>query len=319
MAKHLILYSFMYLAVYTGCTDNLSEKEESNILRLQAVELADSNTKSAVTSISEVNVYARKKDASSVYSDYYSSADVGKVTQTRFSNETGSWMSANGIDIKAETAYLQACYPATEGSTITYDNGVLKTPVSILSEIKFNDPEDKQNDYLYSAEASATTSSRSITLTMYHALAHVSFRIAKSNSVAESMTLKRIDIVSRGTRLQKGDGFMSLTDGTLMGLSATDSLRLTGEKTLQTQQEQADITCLVAPMSGVESSLSFSLTVNVGGKERVFTTKSVTDIQWKKGEHYTYHITVNQMGGSLTDITIEKWKTDASPDTSIGI
>lgn len=320
MAKHLILYSFMYLAVYTGCTDDLSEKEESNILRLQAVELADSNsTKSTVTSINEVNVYARQKDASGVYSDYYTSADVGKVTQTRFTNETGSWMSKDGIDIKAVAAYLQACYPAPEGSTISYDNGVLKTPVSVLSKIKFNDPANEQKDYLYSKEESATTSARSITLTMYHALAQVSFRIAKSNSVTESMTLKQIDIVSRGTRLQKGDGYMSLIDGTLMGLSATDSLRLTGEKTLQTTQQQADITCLVAPMSGVESSLSFSMTVNVGGEDRVFTTKSVTDVQWKKGEHYTYHITVNQMSGNLTDITIEKWKTDASPDTSIGI
>lgn len=320
MAKHLILYSVMSLVLYTGCTDDLSEKEENNILRLQAVELADGNpTKSAVTSINEVNVYARQKAENNIYSDYYTGSDVGKATQTRFTNETGSWTSVIGISIDNGTAYLRACYPAPDGSTITSDNGVLKTPVSILQKIPFNDPADKQKDYLYSDEASAEINSRAISLTMHHALSQVSFRISKSSSVAESMTLKQIDIVSRGTRLQKGEGYMSLTDGTLMGLSATDSLRLTGEKSLQTTQQQADITCLVAPMSGVESSLSFSLTVNVGGEDRVFTTKSVTDVQWIQGEHYTYHITVNQMSGNLTDITIEKWKTDASPNTNIGI
>lgn len=167
--------------------------------------------------------------------------------------------------------------------------------------------------------ASATSSSRAVSLKMHHALAKVSFRIDKSSSVTEEMTLKKVELVSRSTRLQKGEGYMVLNDGTLNGLTTTDNIQLSGSIALNVQQTEPNVSCLIAPMNAAEPVLSFTLTVDIGGMERTFATASIPSVQWTKGNHYTYHITVNKMEGVLTDVKIKKWKTDASPNTNIGI
>ena len=154
---------------------------------------------------------------------------------------------------------------------------------------------------------------------MNHALAKISFRVSKASGVTEDMTLTAIDIVSRNNRLQKGEGTMLLTDGTL-NVPQTDSLHLKGNIELIVGQQTSNAYCLAAPMKGAETALSFSLHVKVGSEERVFTTAPVKgEVQWGQGKEYTYVISINKMSGTLTDVSIHPWQTDASPNTSIGI
>lgn len=321
--KQHFLYSLILAAVCIGCNDSLPDKESGdNYLRLESVVLPGENlTKALVLDINNVNVYVRKK-AGETYSDYIT--EEGKATQTRFNYTNNSWVAKEDISL-GESAYILGCYPVADEGKINSENGVLKIPVKVLDTNTFDAATSDQVDYLYSTEVVAGTTGssgglkQSISLEMYHALAQISFYILKSSDVSEDMTLKRIEISSRGTCLQKGDGGQMLLDGgTLTALTGTNSLILTGTKDLKTTETNPNVTCLVAPMSAEEPSLSFNLTVTMAGIERTFTT-SPTKAKWEKGTNYSYTITLNKIGGELTEVTIKGWETDASPNTSIGI
>lgn len=319
-----LLYHIALLATCLGCTTQLTDDQEAGpYLRLLSVGLPENvESKATVTTqtITEIQTYVTKAVAGDKQGEDYWLTGESKPTTAIFTNSNGGWTTNTPIAIEASqgAAWINACYPAT---TITNDNKVLKTAVTILSEQGFGMSPDtnQQTDYLYSDRAEANSGNRAITLKMHHALAKVSFRINKSSSISEEVTLTRIDILSRSSLLQKGDGDMLLASGTLNGLTTTDSLKLTGSTVLAIQQADANIHCLVAPMNATESVLSFTLTVKIGNVERTFSTASAPATKWEKGNQYTYHITINKMGGSLTNVTIDKWKTDASPNTSIGI
>lgn len=311
--KHLILYPLMGLALCTGCTANLPG-EDGTSLHLLSVTLPDDErtTKAAVSTISDVNVYLTKSDGSDYVAD--------NKSFMKFSNASGSWTPDHEVELTTTSAYVYGCYP--KDNTITNDGVMPKISVTLLDSDNFKG--ESQSDYLYAttskgAVAEASSTARSVNLQMNHALAKISFRVSKASGVTEKMTLTAIDIVSRNSRLLKGDGTMLLNDGTL-NAPQTDSLHLKGSIELAVSQTAANVNCLAAPMKGAEPSLSFSLHVKVGDVERVFTTAPVSaSVHWEKGKQYTYAIQINKMSGTLTDVSINTWQTDASPNTSIGI
>ncbi|WP_293669027.1 fimbrillin family protein [uncultured Parabacteroides sp.] len=316
--KHIILYLFTGLALGTGCTANLPE-EEGSALRLLSVTLADNATTKAIISsgntINSVDVYVTKEDGS----DYATTTTTTAAASfLKFTYSGGSWGADKELEISTTKAKVYGSYPASESTVITNDGVMPKIVVTLLGTDDFSGT--AQNDYLYAIPVTATSTARTINLSMNHALAKISFRISKASGVSEEMKLTAIDIVSRNNYLQKGEGTMLLGDGTL-NAAQTDSLHLKGTPvTLALSQATANVNCLAAPMRGTESSLSFSIHVQVGDVERVFTTAPVsTPVQWKKGMHYTYTIQINKMSGILTDVSINAWQTDASPNTSIGI
>lgn len=310
--KHIILYPLIGLALCTGCTANLPG-EDGTSLQLLSVTLPDDEgtTKAIVNTVNEVNVYVTKKSDGS---DYVTGNSFMKFTKT-----SGSWTPDHEVEISTE-ANVYGCYPVN--NTITNDGVMPKISVTLLDTDDFSGT--GQSDYLYATTSTgtvveATSAKRSVNFQMNHALAKISFRVSKASGVTETMELTAIDIVSRNSRLLKGDGTMLLNDGTL-NAPQTDSLHLTGSIRLAVTQAAANVNCLAAPMKGAEPSLSFSLHVKVGSVERVFTTAPVsTSVQWKKGMQYTYTIQINKMSGTLTDVSINTWQTDASPNTSIGI
>ncbi len=312
--KHLILYPLMGLALCMGCTANLPG-EDGTSLHLLSVTLPDDErtTKAAVSTISDVNVYLTKKSDGS---DYV----ADNKSFMKFSNASGSWTPDHEVELTTTSAYVYGCYP--KDNTITNDGVMPKISVTLLDSDDFSGT--GQSDYLYAttskgAVAEASSTARSVSLQMNHALSKISFRVSKASGVTEKMTLTAIDIVSRNSRLLKGDGTMLLNDGTL-NAPQTDSLHLKGSIELAVSQTAANVNCLAAPMKGAEPSLSFSLHVKVGDVERVFTTAPVSaSVHWEKGKQYTYAIQINKMSGTLTDVSINTWQTDASPNTSIGI
>ncbi len=304
----------MGLALCMGCTANLPG-EDGTSLHLLSVTLPDDErtTKAAVSTISDVNVYLTKKSDGS---DYV----ADNKSFMKFSNASGSWTPDHEVELTTTSAYVYGCYP--KDNTITNDGVMPKISVTLLDSDDISGT--GQSDYLYAttskgAVAEALSTARSVSLQMNHALAKISFRVSKASGVTEKMTLTAIDIVSRNSRLLKGDGTMLLNDGTL-NAPQTDSLHLKGSIELAVSQTAANVNCLAAPMKGAEPSLSFSLHVKVGDVERVFTTAPVSaSVHWEKGKQYTYAIQINKMSGTLTDVSINTWQTDASPNTSIGI
>ncbi|WP_303024542.1 fimbrillin family protein, partial [uncultured Parabacteroides sp.] len=220
--KHLILYPLMGLALCMGCTANLPG-EDGTSLHLLSVTLPDDErtTKAAVSTISDVNVYLTKKSDGS---DYV----ADNKSFMKFSNASGSWTPDHEVELTTTSAYVYGCYP--KDNTITNDGVMPKISVTLLDSDDFSGT--GQSDYLYAttskgAVAEASSTARSVSLQMNHALAKISFRVSKASGVTEKMTLTAIDIVSRNSRLLKGDGTMLLNDGTL-NAPQTDSLHLKG-------------------------------------------------------------------------------------------
>lgn len=289
----------------------------SHALQVCSVELPELSSTRALgaTQLNEIGVYVTNHD----------NTPLSDKAQSIYKFQSGTWSSDTPPDITVADAatsnLLYAFSPAS--AVVTNDGGGLHTiPASIVAD---DFTASRQVDYLYAAPAEAWASSRSVTFTMNHALAKVSFRVRKSDAVQEVVALKSIELLSSTSRLQSGsNATMNLQNGTLNGLASTSSLILSGSVTLSNVQNQPNVSALVAPMSARETRLSFRLTVEVtendgSSTKRTFETATVKEVQWKAGYHYIYVITVDKMGGSLTNVLIDAWKNDANQNTGIGI
>jgi len=289
----------------------------SHALQIRSVELPEPSATRALgaTQLNEIGVYATNNDHSI----------LAERAKSVYKLQNGTWSSDAPPDIIVTEVdkpdYLYAFSPAALG--VTNDGGGNHTvPVSIVAD---NFTASRQADYLYANRVEALATSRAVTFTMNHALAKVSFRVLKSDKVQETITLKNIELLSSTSRLQSGsNATMNLKDGILNGLASTSSVVLSGSVVLNTTQNQPNVSALVAPMTAKETRLSFRLTVNVTETdgsltERTFETATVSEVQWKAGYHYVYAITVDKMGGSLTNVKIDAWKNDANQKTGIGI
>lgn len=322
MMNRTILFKIFLLVACIGCTGNLPENDD-NALQLSSVSVDEggiSKGTGTVTSIDKVCVYVATED----YQPY--DANIPSLV---FTNESGNWTSDKAVIMKdGVKAKVYGAFPADAG--ITNDNGNLKVNVEVLKggDNTLDFLGSQQSDYLYSAEVPASYSARTISLTMKHAMAKVSFRIVKGADVTETLLLKQVKILSNTNLLQAGSGYMLLNvssgAATLNGLASTSQITMENDSgtELQTNQPSPNVTCLVAPMSTSESVLSFSITVAKEGDtlERTFTTSSISPaVKWEAGFHYTYRITVNKMSGDVDGVLIEDWQNDASQNTSVGI
>lgn len=292
--------------------------QPNGALELRDVQVSADTRALGATAITEIGVYVTTKGHAVLNA---------AVPQLIYKYQSGTWLSDNAPEItetnEVDANPVYAFYP----STLTVTNsatGSHTVPVRIEAD---NFTLGKQTDYLYATAAPVAVyaAKRAVTFTMWHALAKVSFRVVKSTNVTEALVLKKVELLSGTNRLQGGNnGTMNLTNGVLNGLAATNSIVLEGSAVLAALQSQPNVSALVAPMTAKESRLSFRLTVEVTETNgtvisRSFDTATVSEVQWQAGKHYTYAITVDKMGGSLTNVLIDEWKNDANQNTGIGI
>lgn len=313
--------------VSAACENSLPDVPDAAdaSLHLASVQLAEDkapdtpdtpNTRTALTSVSEISVYATK----TTHEAY------GSNSLSRYALAGGNWSSDNAPVINTDNggnALLYACYPVVSSVTNRGDvNHSVAVTVNVTDAAK-DFTASGQTDYMYATPQTATPAARTVSFTMNHALAKVSFKVKKSTSVKETLSLKEVEILSATNRLQTGTGNMNLTTGNLTALASGSSLVLknTTGISLPTSLSQPNVTCLLAPMTAIESVLSFRLTVRVGGEtsDRTFETKTVKEVQWQAGKHYVYVITVDKMKAGLNGAQIEGWQSDANQNTSIGI
>lgn len=324
----LLLIAGISTGCFSGCTadsDPIPNGGDSR-LELLSVTLPESvsvksgggeMTSSGLTSL---GVYATKVDHS-LYSEQAS------MTYTR---SNGVWGCASAINLTSELGEATVYAFSPSGLTVTNEvtNGYHTVPVAVSRTLDFSS--SGQEDYLYGVDGSssntnqptATSSDRSVSLLMKHALVKVCLVVKKASSAQDDdMILKEVRILSGTNRMQTGSsGRMRIKDGVLSGLVATDTLIVAGSTILSTNTTTENVTCLVAPMSGAEQKISFLLKVEVDNTTREFVTSTLAGgANWQAGKKYTYTLTLNKMGGSLTDMQAEDWQTDADQNTSIGI
>lgn len=313
-----LLASAVALAL-SGCNGDMVSEPDTvgGALQLRSVELSDPSVSRALgaTQLSEIGVYVTESD------------HVALTTNAKsvYKLQNGTWSSDAPPDItvtELTTPNRLYAFAPSDLSVTNSTSGNHTVPVQVVAD-NFN--ASRQVDYLFATPLTALASSRAVTFTMNHALAKVSFRVLKSTNVQETLTLTKIELLSSTSRLQIGaSGTMNLTNGTLNGLASTSSIALDGSVELKNLQTEPNVSSLVAPMSAGETRLSFRLTVKVAQTDgsttsRTFETAVVKEVQWKAGYHYVYAITVDKMGGSLTNVTIDAWKSDANQNTGIGI
>lgn len=313
--EHLLAISGLAL-LFAGCNEDSLSQMPDNALRLHSVEVVgDSGTSTAT----RAQTTAAQVTKIGVYLTTYQHASRN---QYLYELKSGTWSSANPPEITAvkEQADLAYAFFPSDATVTNSSSGAHTIPVKVAaSDFSLT----SQTDYLYAGPKTAHAGSRSVSFEMNHALAKVSFNILKSVTVTEELTLKKVEILSGTNRLQQGSsGTLNLSTGKLNGLASTGSLVFAGSTELKTLQDQPNVSCLVAPMTSVETKLSFRLSVRVAGEteDRVFETAAVSgNVLWEAGTHYIYRMTVDKMGGSLTGIKIDGWKNDANQNTGIGI
>lgn len=319
MKPMYILLAPVLALVLWGCGDATVPEPvvAGGALQLRSVDLPDPSVTRALgaTQLKEIGVYVTD----------HSHAALPQNAKSVYTLASGTWSSDAPPEITVTNSStpnrLYAFFPSSLSVT---NSGVgnHSVPVQVVAD---NFSASRQTDYLYATPLTALATSRAVTFTMNHALAKVSFRVLKSDNVQETLTLRKIELLSSTNRLQTGmSGTMNLTNGVLNGLASTNSITLEGAVELGTLQKNPNVSALVAPMSASETRLSFRLTVEVTETDgsitaRSFETAVVNTVQWKAGFHYVYAITVDKMGGSLTNVKIDAWKSDANQNTGIGI
>lgn len=325
----LLLIAGISSGCFSGCTadsDPIPNGGDSR-LELLSVTLPESvSVKSGggemnSSELSSLGVYATDANHS-LYSDQAS------MTYTK---SNGVWRCASAVNLTNVLGEATVYAFSPSGLTVTNEvtNGYHTVSVTVSRTLDFSS--SGQEDYLYGVngavenstnQPTATSSKRSVSLLMKHALAKVCLVVKKAQSAQDDgMILKEVRILSGTNRMQTGSsGRMRIKDGVLSGLVATDTLIVAGNATLSTNTTTENVTCLVAPMSGAEQKISFLLKVEVDNTTREFVTSTLAGgANWQAGKKYTYTLTLHKMGGSLTDMRAEDWQTDADQNTSIGI
>ena len=309
--ERMLLFGALFLC---SCSQNdaLLPDVKANALQLSSVSFADGElTRAVVNEVTEVSLYTTTLTADNKEVAY---TDQSLST---YKKSGGTWNAVGTAPLIEKPIKVYAFYPV--GSSVTNEAGGGHTvPVVMRGSDTFA---GEQADYLYSGAVESTAAMHSVGVVLKHALCKVSFKVRKSITATEKLTLEKIEIMSPTNRLQVGDASMNLSTGVLNGLVTTSSIALTGSIALQTTQAQPNVSCLLATMTGQESVLSFRLTVRVSMEttSRTFVTKAMTPVRWTAGNHYVYSINVDKMSASLTGISVDKWKTDANQTTSIGI
>lgn len=324
--RHLLTATALLLSLSTACTqvtDELQEKESGeNTLQLSSLSLVQDPqaTPRVVTtqSLSAIRLYATDNTAS--HNTYTGAAGSNSKGYADFTRSGNNWiLSATGNKIVIDTnnpPVIHAFYPST--LEVTNAGGNTHTvPVDIKASNNFTGGE--QTDYLYAPPVTMDKGAKTVAVTLKHALAKVSFRIEKAGNVTETVTVTRVEILSKSNGLHMGSNIpMSLDNGSLDGLISTASLSLTGGSTLTENLSSPNITCLVAPTRLPADDLSFRLTIS--GQSEPLTTAPVRTAQtWEAGRHYVYHITVNKLEAGFSGMKVYDWQSDANQDTSIGI
>lgn len=323
----LLLIAGISTGCFSGCTADSDPVPNGGDSRLEllsvtlpeSVSIKSGGGEMSSSGLSSLGVYATKADHS-LYSDQAS------MTYTR---SNAVWGCASAINLTNELGEATVYAFSPSGLTVTNEvtNGYHTVPVAVSRTLDFNS--SGQEDYLYGVDKissntnqpTANSSKRSVSFLMKHALAKVCLVVKKAQSAQDDdMILKEVRILSGTNRMQTGSGRMRIKDGVLSGLVATDTLIVEGNATLSTSTKTENVTCLVAPMSGAEQKISFLLKVEVDNTTREFVTSTLAGgADWQAGKKYTYTLTLNKMGGSLTDMRAEDWQTDADQNTSIGI
>lgn len=163
-------------------------------------------------------------------------------------------------------------------------------------------------------KASGVTSTSSVALTMNHALALVSFAVAKDATYTNSGKLTKIVLRNKsGDVLKAGTASLNIQDGTVTltsGKAGTFTRFIKDDNgvaiPLSTAGAIPQYSLLVFPGSGARNTIEAVFTID-GADYDVLLAKDATAVPWTAGNNYVYNVTLSGKEMSLTSVTVQNW------------
>lgn len=222
---------------------------------------------------------------------------------------SGRVTSAPGPDIFINApATVYAYYPASANELNSPDSTFTKSiTVSLTDDFSASG----QIDYLWATPTDVSRTNRTnVSLTFYHALAKVVFRLTLAADYAGNPGLTQITLTTASSshHFKYGQGTMSIADGSLTLHNEGNTLTYSGSKTLS--GTASDIIALIAPTSladNISATSDITIGITVGGI--LYTTALPVNpiAEWACGTCYVYNITVGSRSISISQVDVSGW------------
>ncbi|GAA6243535.1 hypothetical protein F030043B2_25770 [Bacteroides fragilis] len=311
------------IAVYASNATTNNATNNYGLYTYAGSSWSNSGTDKIYLSAEEANIYAH-------YPAYKPGTGGALAT-------TGTALKVNGSgQVTANSTVNISVFPGTESAAIdaSTDNSGSSTALLTASG---------EVDYMYADQTSAPKASYkkdvsgkegTVTLSMKHALAMVSFRVYADHTYQNTGALTKLVLANKsGTILNNGgtNPTMKISDGTITSGSSPAAATYTrgiSNYTLQKASVDTDaartaaqnaskkVSILVLPES-TQDKTNVEVTLKIDGQDYAVSLGNATTNAWKAGENYLYTVKLSGKELSITTVTVTKW--DAKDGGSLEI
>ena len=311
------------IAVYASNATTNNATNNYGLYTYAGSSWSNSGTDKIYLSAEEANIYAH-------YPAYKPGTGGALAT-------TGTALKVNGSgQVTANSTVNISVFPGTESAAIdaSTDNSGSSTALLTASG---------EVDYMYADQTSAPKASYkkdvsgkegTVTLSMKHALAMVSFRVYADHTYKNTGALTKLVLANKsGTILNTGgtNPTMKISDGTITSGSSPAAATYTrgiSNYTLQKASVDTDaartaaqnaskkVSILVLPES-TQDKTNVEVTLKIDGQDYAVSLGNATTNAWKAGENYLYTVKLSGKELSITTVTVTKW--DAKDGGSLEI
>lgn len=247
---------------------------------------------------------------------------------------TGGALAATGTALKvnesgqvtANSTVNISVFPGTESAAIDASTDNSGSSTELLTA-------PGEVDYMYADQTSTPKASYkkgvsgkegTVTLSMKHALAMVSFRVYADHTYKNTGVLTKLVLANKsGTILNDGGTTptMKISDGTITpGSSPAAATYTRGISNYTLQKASADtqqarttaqdaskkVSILVLPES-TQDKTNVEVTLKIDGQDYAVSLGNAATNAWKAGENYLYTVKLSGKELSITSVTVAQW------------
>lgn len=310
------------IAVYASSATTNNATNNYGLYTYAGSSWSNSGTDKIYLSAEEANIYAH-------YPAYKPGTGGALAT-------TGTALKVNGSgQVTANSTVNISVFPGTESAAIdaSTDNSGSSTALLTASG---------EVDYMYADQTSTPKASYkkgvsgkegTVTLSMKHALAMVSFRVYADHTYKNTGALTKLVLANKsGTILNDGGTTptMKISDGTITpgsspaaatytrGISNYTLQKASADQQARTTAQDASkkVSILVLPES-TQDKTNVEVTLKIDGQDYAVSLGNAATNAWKAGENYLYTVKLSGKELSITTVTVTKW--DAKDGGSLEI
>lgn len=241
--------------------------------------------------------------------DYHLSADKGTV-YAYYPFDENAHFTAPGMDTVRVFIQPTGSITVQSGSAATdhiNNSGAITAPVAAEKDFMFYRPVGNR--------AIVSNRQQTVTLTMQHALAQVSFRLIKASNYPGAGIFTRYEISDAGGKslitTSATASVMSIVDGSITldaPVKGTISREITNYQLGYELAEATIVSNLAYPVPTISAG-DLTVVFHIDGEDyaaQLPVTAGTSDA-WMAGKNYLYSVTLNGTGIEVTSVSITDW------------